>query len=85
MLAAHAGVEDDGCMELDEEAIGAPAATGPLELDRLAHAERDLAGVERAMERLDAGTWGTCEACGARIDAATLARLPRATACAAHG
>jgi DnaK suppressor protein len=30
-------------------------------------ATRELADIERALERLDAGTFGVCEACGAEI------------------
>lgn len=46
--------------------------------------ERDrLAQVEHAIERLDAGTYGTCETCGGRIGRARLAAAPRAVTCVA--
>lgn len=44
--------------------------------------ERDLAGVSQAMERLDGGTYFTCEGCGGPLtddvlaDSATLSRCP---------
>ena len=46
--------------------------------------EADLAAVEKALPRLDDGTYGTCSTCGARIDDARLAVDPTATACGDH-
>lgn len=37
--------------------------------------------VEHALERLDAGTYGTCEACGRQIPAARLEARPESTNC----
>ena len=45
----------------------------PLDLDRI---EADLADVDIALERLDAGTYWTCEITGAPIDDNTLAARP---------
>lgn len=69
----------------DPDAPG-PAATEPVRLDlhRLAAVEVELADVEHAMGRLDAGTWGTCETCAASIDQATLEQRPGARTCVAH-
>jgi DnaK suppressor protein len=39
-------------------------------------AARDLALVEAALRRLDAGIYGRCEACGRQIDPARLEALP---------
>lgn len=50
----------------------------------LAAAEADVADVENALERLDDGTYGTCEACGSRIDPDRLAAQPGARTCADH-
>lgn len=47
--------------------------------------ERELAAVSRALERLDAGSYGTCEECGAPLDEALLERKPAATRCERHG
>ncbi len=60
--------------------------TGPVGLDlvRLACAESDLASVEQAMERLDAGTWGTCQHCGEALAPAMLEADPTARSCAEH-
>jgi DnaK suppressor protein len=48
----------------------------------LARAEhRQLDEVEHALHRLDDGTYGTCETCGAAIDLARLEALPWARFC----
>ncbi len=59
----------------------------PLERDygtALAEAERVLDGVDGALERLDAGTYGRCELCGASIDDGRLAATPLALTCERH-
>ena len=43
--------------------------------------ESTLEKVDRALAKLDNGTFGLCEACGARIDRARLEALPRARNC----
>jgi len=40
--------------------------------------------VELALERLDAGVYGTCASCGGEIDDEILAVRPQARSCAAH-
>lgn len=40
-----------------------------------------LLQTERALERLDSGTYGTCESCGGPIGKARLQAFPRATMC----
>jgi DnaK suppressor protein len=45
--------------------------------------ERDLSGVSVAMERLDAGTYTQCEACGNAIGDDRLREMPFAVRCAA--
>jgi DnaK suppressor protein len=48
----------------------------------LAANSRDLLSqVERALQRLDNGTYGTCENCGNPIGKARLQAFPRATLC----
>ena len=44
-------------------------------------AREKLAQVEAAIERLDAGTYGTCTVCGRPIAAARLEARPSATRC----
>ena len=43
--------------------------------------EAELADMERALRRLDEGTYGRCEACGRRIGAARLQARPAARFC----
>jgi RNA polymerase-binding transcription factor DksA len=50
-------------------------------LDRV---EADLTAVDRALERLTEGTYGTCEACGERIADERLVALPAARFCLQH-
>ena len=55
------------------------------EQQALAGVLRDqLAHVERALARLDDGTYGQCEICGEAIAAARLEALPSTTVCIAH-
>lgn len=75
----------EGVDDLDPIQPPARKAGGvALDLARLAAAEGDLSSVEDALERLDAGTWGTCGACGGAIDPADLQQRPTERACAAH-
>ena len=50
----------------------------------LEQVESELADVERALRRLDDGTYGTCEACGSAIGDERLAAHPAARFCLAH-
>ena len=43
--------------------------------------EADLADIDLALARLDAGTYGTCDTCGAAIDDAVLAERPATHRC----
>lgn len=43
--------------------------------------ERRLSELDRANRRLEQGSYGTCEACGAEIPAERLAAVPDATVC----
>jgi len=44
-------------------------------------AERHLEQIDAATKRLEAGTYGTCEVCGAPISEGRLAARPAATVC----
>lgn len=64
----------------------------PFERDQVHEMLRQAAArveeVDQALERLDAGTYGTCEVCGQPIGAERLAARPSARACircASHG
>ncbi len=43
--------------------------------------EAQIESIERALARLDDGTYGLCESCGGRIDRARLEALPHAQYC----
>jgi DnaK suppressor protein len=64
-----------------------PADAGAKTFEReqelaLTYNSRDLvAQNERAIERIDAGTYGVCESCGQAIGKARLQAFPRATLC----
>ena len=46
--------------------------------------ERDLAAVDAALARLDAGSYGTCEVCGDALGDAVLEVDPTARHCSGH-
>lgn len=50
----------------------------------LERVEAELNDVEHALQRLDEGTYGTCEACGGPIGEARLEALPAARLCLVH-
>jgi hypothetical protein len=50
----------------------------------LAHSTRVLDDVDRALERLSAGTYDSCESCGGPIDDADLALDPTRRVCHQH-
>ncbi|MFR9728861.1 TraR/DksA family transcriptional regulator [Saccharopolyspora sp. MS10] len=47
----------------------------------LADSQRELVELDRAAERIEAGTYGRCERCGAPIGEERLAALPATTTC----
>jgi RNA polymerase-binding transcription factor DksA len=58
-----------------------------LDRDRDRHLdqiEADLAGVELALSRLDAGTYFRCETCGAELPLDALAETPTLHRCPEH-
>lgn len=64
-----------------------PADSGSANLERdraqslSGYARRTLEAVEVALQRMDDGSYGTCENCGALIERARLEALPYATLC----
>jgi DnaK suppressor protein len=76
---------------VDEHPEAAPQPDGPAEsserereLAVIGRLQADLADVDRALGRLDDGTYGTCEVCGEAIADDVLERAPAARLCAAH-
>ncbi len=77
-------VAEDGGMGAGGQGPQEDGSEGGLDMERLPVVEAALADVEHAMARLDAGTWGTCEHCGAPLDQALLVERPAARACPVH-
>jgi DnaK suppressor protein len=72
-----------GEVSFDEEYADAGTATFERERDlSLTNNIRDLTEkVDRALERIDEGTYGLCERCGKPIEKARIKALPYATLC----
>lgn len=65
----------------DQADVGAKAFEREHELALTHNARELLAQNERAIARIEAGTYGTCESCGEAIGKARLQAFPRATLC----
>ncbi len=80
-----------GSHPMDERREGSPfgkreeEATESMELEKRLALENRLksllAEVERAIQKLDAGTYGLCDICNTSIDPARLEALPQAILC----
>jgi DnaK suppressor protein len=67
----------------DQADAGAKAFQREHELALAQNAQDLLHQAERALARIDAGTYGICESCGQPIGKARLQAFPRATLCVA--
>ncbi len=56
----------------------------PVDIRALDALEAEVRAIERALHRLDEGTYGACEVCGDRLPEAHLAESPAAGFCRAH-
>jgi len=65
----------------DQADVGAKTFEREHELALTHNARELLAQNERAIAKIDAGTYGTCESCGEPIGKARLQAFPRATLC----
>lgn len=76
----------DGDLEFDENfADSSQVAAEQGEARALAHSLREvLADVERALTKLDDGTYGACEECGTRIAEPRLEAMPASRYCIDH-
>ena len=81
--AALAGLmRDSGDGAGDDDAdTGTKNITREHEMSLAANAREMLEQTERALQRLDAGTYGLCEVCGKPIGKARMQAFPRATLC----
>jgi DnaK suppressor protein len=78
--AATAGANADDEHDPEGATIAFERAQTAALLERT---ERRLAELDRALDRVAAGTYGTCERCGRPIGADRLAARPDATTCIA--
>lgn len=62
---------------------GAPVAAGSGEAACAVDAAREIAEIDAAIGRIDAGSFGSCEACGGAIGYQRLRALPEVRFCAA--
>lgn len=67
----------------DQADVGAKAYEREHELAMTHNARELLTQTERALERIDTGSYGTCESCGEPIGKARLQAYPRAVLCVA--
>jgi DnaK suppressor protein len=65
----------------DQADVGAKAFEREHDLAMTHNTRELLAQNERALERIDTGTYGTCESCGNPIGKARLQAFPRAVLC----
>ncbi|PPK95226.1 DnaK suppressor protein [Kineococcus xinjiangensis] len=81
-LAFSALVASGGQGAGDDQVDHGAATSGREHEMTIANNERDLLEqTERALERLDNGTYGVCESCGNAVGKARLQAFPRATLC----
>jgi DnaK suppressor protein len=74
---------EPGDVQFDEEGGEGGTSNVDREMDLVLSAQARAAAVEidRALAKIDAGTYGTCEQCGRDIPVARLQALPQATLC----
>jgi RNA polymerase-binding transcription factor DksA len=85
----HDESEDESMSELSHLAQhSADVASETFEREKdfsiLEQVEAELADVERALRRIDEGTYGKCDACGAEIGDDRLEAMPAARFCITH-
>ena len=85
----HDESEDESLSELSHLAqhsadIGTETFEREKDFSILEQVEAELADVERALRRLDDGTYGSCEACGVAIGDDRLEAMPATRFCVVH-
>lgn len=85
----HEESEDDSTSELSHlnqhaADIGSETFEREKEFSILEQVEAELADIDRALRRLDNGTYGRCELCRQPIDDERLEAMPATRFCVAH-
>ena len=83
--AALALEHEPGDVQFDEEGGEGGTSNVDRELDLVlsAQARSAVADIDRALARIEDGTYGLCERCGSKIPEARLEALPQASLCVA--
>jgi RNA polymerase-binding protein DksA len=64
--------------------VGSVTLTREIDLSMQSSTEHLLAQVDRALEKIEEGTYGRCDRCGGPIEESRLAAMPEATLCLQH-
>jgi DnaK suppressor protein len=81
-----AELEDDGDLKYDENFADSAQVAGQQGANRALAGQlsENLAEVERALAKMDDGTYGRCERCGKEIGDARLEAMPATRFCIDH-
>ena len=81
-----AELDDDGDLSYDENFADSAQVAGQQGANRALAGQlsENLAEVERALAKMDDGTYGRCEACGKEIAEARLEAMPATRYCIDH-
>lgn len=74
-------LQEDSTVDNHPADLGTETFERGKDLGLRSNAERRLREIDIALERMAAGTYGVCEACGGPIDPARLEAFPSATTC----
>ena len=76
----------DGDLEYDDNFADSAQVAAEMGENRVLYDQlrRDLDDIEKALERMDEGTYGTCEVCGNQIGEARLEVMPATRVCIDH-
>ena len=86
-LGDHAQRSEQQLHELESDMVGLLADHGTIQEDRdgtrrlIESIRADLTRTRRALDRIEAGTYGLCPACGAAIAPARLEAIPESERC----
>jgi DnaK suppressor protein len=88
-LAGSLGVslEDESgeeSLDIHPADVGMVTLTREMDLSVQENTEHLLAQVDRALEKIEEGTYGSCDRCGNSIEDARLQAIPYATLCMTH-
>lgn len=81
------GLEEESGEESSDQHmadVGSVTVARELDLSLQSNTQRLLAQVERALEKIDEGTYGLCDRCGEPIGEGRLEAMPYATLCMEH-